>query len=44
MDSPLSKAGKLEIYIHTEANVTVQVRNPLPPLAPAFPLEYHDGR
>ena len=26
LDSPLSKAGKLEVYIHTEANVTIQVR------------------
>jgi rRNA small subunit pseudouridine methyltransferase Nep1 len=25
LDSPLSKAGKLEVYIHTEANVTIQV-------------------
>ena len=26
LDSPLNKAGKLQVYIHTEKNILIEVR------------------
>lgn len=29
LDSPLNKSGKLQVYIHTENNILIEVGSPL---------------